>query len=213
VNPFDDPASAARYESWYEGSGSRAAAREEGLLRRLLLPGARSILEVGSGTGHFSRWFRDLGYMIVGLDLSVAMLAEAHRRNGVGYILGDAASLPFADRTFDVVALITTLEFVPDARQALTEAGRVARHGLLLGVLNRHSLLTWKYRRSGKPLWKSARFFTVRELTGLVRGTLRERVGSVRWRTALWPWNCDCELPLPWGAFIGMAVELKSAVR
>lgn len=205
MNPFDDPAAAAHYEDWYEGPGSRADALEKRLLRKLL-PSAKTVLEVGSGTGHFTRWFRDLGYSVMGLDSSEAMLAEANRRNGVAYMKGDALSLPFVDRTFDVVALITTLEFVSDAAQALTEAGRVARQALLLGVLNRHSLLTWRYRRSGKPLWTAARFFTPRELARLVRASLGDRVGSVRWRTTLWPFGSDCALP--WGGFIGMAVHL-----
>jgi ubiquinone/menaquinone biosynthesis C-methylase UbiE len=129
-----------------------AIALEKHLLRKLLLPTAKTILEIGSGTGHFTRWFRELGKTAVGIDRSAAMLAEANRRNGVAYVKGDAVVLPFADRTFDVVALITSLEFVCDPRQVLAEAGRVARQGLLLGVLNRHSILTWGYRRSGKPL-------------------------------------------------------------
>ncbi|MFQ5812084.1 MAG: 4Fe-4S binding protein [Anaerolineae bacterium] len=59
-----------------------------------------------------------------------------------------------------MLALITTLEFVPDPVQALSEAIRVARHGLILGVLNRQSLLAWRRKRSGEPLWQEARFFT-----------------------------------------------------
>lgn len=210
MNPFDDPATAARYEDWYVGPGSRADALEKRLLRKLLPPSAGTILEVGSGSGHFTRWFRDLGNTVVGVDQSAAMLSEANRRNGVAYIKGDALALPFADRTFDVVALITTLEFVTDPRQALTEAGRVARQGLLLGVLNRHSLLTWRYRRSGKPLWKTARFFTVGELGRLVRASLGERVRSVCWRTTLWPIEIPIGVPLPWGGFIGMMVSLSA---
>lgn len=208
MNPFDDPAAAAHYEDWYDGPGSRADALEKRLLRKLLLPSVMTILEVGSGSGHFTRWFRDLGYLAVGVDSSKAMLAEANRRNGTTYIEGDGLSLPFADRSFDVVALITTLEFVSDPARALMESGRVARQGLLLGVLNRHSILTWRYRRSGKPLWRSARFFTAGELSRLVRVALGDRVRSVRWRTTFWPWPCNRDCILPWGGFIGMSVTI-----
>lgn len=69
------------------------------------------------------------------------MLEHARLRNGTNYLLGDTQALPFENKQFDLVALITTLEFVTDPVQALREAMRVVRRGLLLGVLNRSSLL------------------------------------------------------------------------
>jgi ubiquinone/menaquinone biosynthesis C-methylase UbiE len=42
------------------------------------------------------------------------MLSEAVHLNGVSYILGDALALPFVDNTFDLVTLVTTLEFVSE---------------------------------------------------------------------------------------------------
>jgi trans-aconitate methyltransferase len=80
VNPYDDPAAAAHYEDWYDGPGSRTDALEKRLLRKLLLPSVTTILDVGSGSGHSTRWFRGSGYLVVGADSSKAMLAEANRR-------------------------------------------------------------------------------------------------------------------------------------
>ncbi|HID87600.1 MAG TPA: class I SAM-dependent methyltransferase, partial [Anaerolineae bacterium] len=100
---------ARRYEAWYEaGEGRRADALEKALLLKMVqgFPGARDLLEVGCGTGHFTRWFARLGLRAVGLDLSPAMLAEARGRDGIPLILGDAACLPFADGSFELVALI-----------------------------------------------------------------------------------------------------------
>ena len=165
-NPFDDPALASRYEAWYAGEGRRADILEKALLGKLLdrFSGARSILEVGCGTGHFTRWMALRGLDATGVDTSEPMLEEARRRGGPGYLHGDALSLPFADRSFDMTALITTLEFLPDPARALAEAVRVARQGVLLGVLNRWSLLALRYRLSGKAMWQSARFFGPWEL-------------------------------------------------
>lgn len=132
------------YEAWYEqGFGSLAVRQEEALLHQQLqrFTGASSLLEVGCGTGHFTRWFAQQGLHVTGLDASPAMLEQARLRNGTHYLLGDAQALPFEHQRFDLVALITTLEFVTDPVQALREALRVARLGLLLGVLNRQSLV------------------------------------------------------------------------
>lgn len=209
ANPFTNPTIVAGYETWYETTGRRADRLEKALLRRLLAGflRARTLLEVGCGTGHFTRWFGKQGLQVMGLDLSPPMLAETIRLGGPPCVLGDALALPFLAGAFDLVALITTLEFVTDPVQALSEATRVARHGLILGVLNRQSLLAWRRKRSGEPLWEEARFFTPAELVRLVQQAAAGKQVKIVCRTTLWPvW--PGELPLPWGGFIGMAVSV-----
>jgi len=212
ANPFEDCGLASGYEAWYAGRGQRDDRMEKQLLAALLadLPRGRTLLEVGCGTGHFTRWFAKQGIQSVGLDVSMVMLAEASKRNGLHFVMGDALALPFADQSFDLVALVTTLEFVSGPQRVLEEAIRVARRGLLLGVLNRLSLRAFRRRLLSKPPWNSARFFSVRELKRLVRESAGERLACVRWRTTLWPLPGVRSLPLPWGGFIGMAAGLHT---
>lgn len=212
-NPFTAPDIAAGYETWFDTpQGWRADFLEKRLLARLLLsfPDARRLLEVGSGSGHFSRWFCESGLAVIGLEPAVAMLAEAQNAGGEAvYLRGNGLALPFPHRAFDLVALITSLEFMPDPEQALIEATRVARQGLILGVLNRWSLSAIQYRRSGGPVWSVAHFFTPGEMIALTRRAAGERLVEVAWRTTLCPLpGCD-ELSLPFGAFIGMRVSLR----
>jgi ubiquinone/menaquinone biosynthesis C-methylase UbiE len=208
-NPFSNPEIAVDYEAWYQTAGRQADQQEKALLRRLLsdFPAARSILEVGCGTGHFTRWFGEQGLQAVGLDLSWPMLEEAKRLKSPAYLRADALTLPFLVGTFDLVALITTLEFLPDPIRALTEAIRVARQGLILGVLNAQSRLGRAYKREGGMIWEVARFFTPDELKRVIREVAGEKP-TVVWRTTLWPLRTGA-LPLPWGGFIGMAVRLS----
>ncbi|MFW5943129.1 MAG: class I SAM-dependent methyltransferase [Chloroflexota bacterium] len=206
-NPFADPAVVDGYEAWYQGAGRQADRQEKELLRQLLahFPAAHSLLEVGCGTGHFTRWFKEQSLQALGLDLAPPMLAEAVDLDGLPYLCANAHALPFAGDAFDLVALITTLEFVSDPRQALREALRVARQGVILGVLNRHSLLGRQRAREGGAVWGAARFYTVGELVRLLRAVARRPL-TITWRTTLWPlW--PGALPLPWGGFIGMAVQ------
>jgi ubiquinone/menaquinone biosynthesis C-methylase UbiE len=209
-NPFDNPRLAAGYEAWYAGPGLRADRLEKRLLHELIsdFPSARTALDVGCGTGHFTRWLGDQGLSVAGLDLSRPMLDEAEKLGETELIQADARALPFPDRKFDLVAQITTLEFLAEPERALTEAVRVARCGLLLGVLNRHSLLAARRHASGTAVWKAAHFFTVPELVRLVKCASGSRFYSLRWRTTLWPLPIIGSLPLPWGGFIGMAVQL-----
>ncbi|MBN1135320.1 MAG: hypothetical protein JXM73_01975, partial [Anaerolineae bacterium] len=62
VNPFANLGLASGYEAWYETTGRRADRLEKALLKQLLarFPQASSLLEVGCGTGHFTRWLKEL---------------------------------------------------------------------------------------------------------------------------------------------------------
>jgi ubiquinone/menaquinone biosynthesis C-methylase UbiE len=207
-NPFTDPEIAAGYEAWYQTTGRRADRLEKQLLGRLLddFPSAYTLLEAGCGTGHFTRWFKEQALQGVGLDLALPMLTETVSLDGVSYVCGDAHALPFPDEAFDLVALITTLEFIDDPVRVLREALRIARQGLILGVLNRHSPLGWQRKREGGTVWGAARFFTPAELIGLIHQVAMQPV-RITWQTTLWPlWSGP--LPLPWGGFIGIAVQV-----
>ena len=209
LNPFANPLIASTYEAWYQTAGRRADRQEKALLKRLLngFPTAHSILDAGCGTGHFTRWYGEQGLRAVGLDLSRPMLEEAKGLRNPPCLQGDALALPFRSASLDLVALITTLEFLPDPVQALVEALRVARQGLLLGVLNAQSRLGQKYKREGGPIWETAHFFTPHELERVVQ-QVTDKKPKVIWQTTLWPFWPGA-LPLPWGGFIGMAVKLS----
>jgi len=188
-----DESVARDYEVWYEqGFGRFAVRQEEALLHQQLqhFPRASSLLEVGCGTGHFTRWFATLGFQVTGLDASPAMLEQARLRNGTNYLLGDAQAFPFEHQRFDLVALITTIEFVTDPVQALREAMRVARQGLLLGVLNRQSLLEsirlLRRQRPGGTVEQAHRF-SVTTLTQCVRLAAGTRPVRITWRTTIFP--------------------------
>jgi ubiquinone/menaquinone biosynthesis C-methylase UbiE len=211
ANPFHDQTVVSRYEDWYACRGRHADLLETALLEKLLagFAGARNLLDIGCGTGHFTRWFAARDLAVVGIDLSRAMLAQATQLDGQAYVLGDAVSLPFRDGSFDLTSMMTTLEFVTDPHRALSEAVRVSRRGMLLGVLNRWSVQAARRRRSHDPVWSTARFFSPFELSGLIRQVAGQRLQSITWRTTLWHLPFVADLPLPFGDFIAMAARLR----
>jgi SAM-dependent methyltransferase len=171
---------AAAYEEWFATRlGAFVDRRERELLLRLLClqPGER-VLEVGSGTGHFTRVMARSGARCVGIDPSAEMLRVAAELAGANeaYVRGQGESLPFADRAFDALLCMTTLEFVHDVEATVREAARVTRPGgrLVIGVLNAGG--SWaKARRQEGGLWQEARFFRSPEIE-----TLLSPYGAVR---------------------------------
>jgi ubiquinone/menaquinone biosynthesis C-methylase UbiE len=205
-DPFNDPTLVAAYEGWYQGAGRSADLAEKRLLASLLdrLPAGASLLEIGCGTGHFSRWLGSRGHRVLGLDRSSAMLQAARSLAPLPLVGGRAEELPFTAGSVDLVAFITSLEFIADPRAALAEAWRVARRGILIGALNRRSVLGLSVLRRGDPPWPAATLYTVSELRRMVSDTAGRHRPLVRARTTLWPgWRGS--LRLPWGGFIALS--------
>jgi SAM-dependent methyltransferase len=128
--------------------------------REIRALGARSILDVGSGSGDVARALvrdgrrRGAGVRVTCLDRSAAMLEIARRASGgderLAFVLGEGEQLPFADGAFDVVSCTLALHHFepPQARALLREMRRVARITPLVGDLARSApayLATWLY--------------------------------------------------------------------
>jgi hypothetical protein len=128
-------------------------------------------------------------------------------------VLGDAHRLPLRDRAVDVAALIATLEFLAAPEQALEEGVRVAGRGLVLIVLNRHSLGAASRRRPGSrhALLRHARDLSLHELRRMIECAAGRRLRALHWRSTLLPRPLDrLVAPLPFGDVIGAAAELAS---
>lgn len=139
------------YDAWYATPRGRwIGDREFDLLRTMLetRPG-ETLLDVGCGTGYFSRRFaREAGMKVTGIDIDPDMIAVARRQAPeIEFALGDMKRLPFADASFDHAVAITSLCFVADERQVIREMTRIARCRVTLGLLNRHSILYLQKRR------------------------------------------------------------------
>lgn len=164
-----------QYEAWYTAPrGAWIGGIEYRLLDELLTPhSGETVLDVGCGTGHFTRRFSDnaaVGWT-VGADIDFDMARFAAGRGKAAYLAADGQRLPFADRSFDLVISVTALCFMRDARRALMEMLRVARRRVALGLLNRHSLLWFaKGRAGGRGAYRGAHWHTRREVERLFAG-------------------------------------------
>lgn len=164
-----------QYEAWYTTPrGAWIGEEEYRLLQALLAPRfGETVLDVGCGTGHFTRRFSEsatIGWT-VGADIDFAAARFAANRGNAAYLVADGRRLPFAGRSFDLVISVTALCFMRDARRALLEMLRVARRRVVLGLLNRRSLLWFaKGRHGGRGAYRGAHWHTRREVERLFAG-------------------------------------------
>lgn len=211
-----------QYDAWY---GTRRGAwigeEEYRLLRSLLDPRAgETLLDVGCGTGWFTRRFAaEAAGAVVGVDIDLAKLRFANRHSppGIGYLAADAHRLPFRDGSFDVVVSVAALCFMQDETQVLAEMLRVARRRVVLGLLNRHSLLYLaKGRGGGQGAYRGARWHTPAETLLLFDGMPARRAGAgtaIATSGASW-WSRRLEPHLlrwlpRYGAFIAAAADVS----
>ena len=88
-------------------------------------PGVRTI-EVGCGEGRVSRELRHRGHPTVGIDSSPTLVSQAAEADpGGAYLLADAAALPVADGSCDLVVAYNALMDIADMEGAVAEAWRI----------------------------------------------------------------------------------------
>ena len=85
------------------------------------------ILSVGCGPAIMERRLTELGFTVVGLDVSREALACAG--DAIRAVAAPAEEMPFPDNTFDVVLYIASLQFIDDYRTALQRTAAVLRPG------------------------------------------------------------------------------------
>lgn len=158
--PLNDPATLAgnlrdlrRINRWLGGISLSAAAIDAVAAHRAEL----TLLDVGTGGGDIPRallrWAerRGRGLSIVGIDSRPEVVAVARTTSTTAaetdrleFQVGDGRSLPYPDRSFDVVHASLVLHHCapPAATELLREMGRVARLGVVVNDLQR-SRLGW----------------------------------------------------------------------
>lgn len=143
----------------FEGAlTARSTEKKWGAVKKALgqeFESVRDVLDVPCGTGRFASRLAESGKRFVQADLSSEMLASAREVAGGksrGEVRADAARLPFADASFDVVLSIRFLFHVPrELRPAiLREFARVARVGVVVDVRHKYAWTTWSKRLRAK---------------------------------------------------------------
>ncbi|MCK5595016.1 class I SAM-dependent methyltransferase [bacterium] len=155
-----------KYDAWYEKNKFAYLSELEAV--KQVLPKKGKGLEIGVGTGRFAK---ALGTKF-GIDPSIEMLKIAKKR-GINVRLCDGERLPFKNDTFDYVEIIITICFVKNPRKIIEESCRVLKNNgkIIIGIIDKNSFLGKLYQKKKSVFYKKAKFFSVPELTDLIKDT------------------------------------------
>lgn len=130
-------------EAWnaapFDPIAQAASPIHDALVAALALRRGERLLDVACGTGAISLRAARLGVSTVGLDLAEEMIATARaaaERESLNarFELGNAESLPYRSRSFDVVASAQGVMFTVDHRRSAAELARVCAPGGRIGI-------------------------------------------------------------------------------
>ena len=171
---LESPAVAAIYERWARPLLIRLAssiryAEEESYLDGHFAAVEGPVLDLGCGTGYFSRFLAGKvgARRVVGLDLSFAMLKRARREafsaglSDLSFVRGSALRLPFPDASLGAVNCSAALHLFPDPIKALSEVGRTLKSGgtFTCGTLRQLDGGFWRRRQATIARLLGVRFF------------------------------------------------------
>jgi len=131
----------------------------------------KDVLEVACGAGLGLGYLAQVAKSVVGGDLDDknVELARKHYLDRIPIMKMDAHSLPFPERSFDLVLLFEAIYYLQDPEKFVAEAKRVLRNGgtLIIGTVNKD----WN---DFHPSPYSYKYFSVPELYELLKRDFRE---------------------------------------
>jgi len=100
------------------------------------LPGESTLLEIGPGTGRFSKPILEQGYNLTAFDLSKNMLETVSQKldqddvnQNINLFQGDGRNLPFKEGSFDGCLMINVTSHLPDAKSVINEISSALTSG------------------------------------------------------------------------------------
>jgi len=115
------------------------------------------VLDIGCGTGYHLHNLKKIGFSendIAGLDISPCMIGEARKKVNCRFVLGDAESMYFHDKSFDTVLCMFSTLNIMDVEKALSEMHRVLKDDGCL-ILSVSSVWDKEYKHFFKRLGES----------------------------------------------------------
>ena len=138
----------------------------------------KTLLDIGCGEGHFTRYLGGMASRVVGIDVSASALARAaHHLPDIDFVCAGVEEYTTSE-PFDVVTAVEVLYYAPSVHLALERVLRLGRHVFLSYAKGHYAEIGPIVERHPRlvalqfcPFFGTKRFgFTIAHLRGMVDG-------------------------------------------
>lgn len=175
TKPFDQHHD--EYEQWFVDN--QYVYLSEIAAVRHFMPTTGLGVEIGVGSGQFSLPLK----ILFGIDPSENMLKLAQQK-GIVVVRAVAEHLPFKDKIFDPVLMVTTICFVDDVNISFQEARRILKTDgtFVLGLVDRNSPLGRIYlaKTQQNVFYRLATFYSTQEIISLLEQNEFKNIQTVQ---------------------------------
>ena len=166
IDPFEK--NSKEYDEWFIINHDIYQAELDAI--KSFIPKDKNGVEIGVGSGRFAL---PLGIK-VGVEPSKKM-AELSRNRGIQVYKAIAEQLPFNDKKFDFVLMVTTICFVDDILRSFQEAFRILKDNgfIIVGSIDKNSVLGKRYqlKRKRSKFYRYATFYSSEDIIALLKKT------------------------------------------
>jgi ubiquinone/menaquinone biosynthesis C-methylase UbiE len=122
----------------YDATPNPLLALERRVLHDLFDASKGRVIDVGCGTGRWTRWFSARGASVFGIDVCAEMLERAPARLRSRFALARAEDLPIASNTADLTVCSFASAYFPALELAIREMARITVTGGRVVIADLH---------------------------------------------------------------------------
>lgn len=95
------------------------------------------VLDVGCGTGFSSVALKAVSEKVLGADISIEMLNQTEKTEGIEYVAASAENLPFGEDEFDLITISQAIHWI-DKEKFFAEASRVLKPNAMIAAYDNY---------------------------------------------------------------------------
>ena len=138
------------------------------------LPTGSNVIDIGAGTGNYTKIIAELGHFVTAVEPSAAMISKACKHKNIEWKKSAAENIPLPDTTFDAAYCTLSMHHFANLEKSLTEIFRV------LKPEGKFVAFTADPRRSAEGFWMPQYFGPIYDRITKVFPTTQQLVDKIK---------------------------------